>query len=429
MAISALIGSRLREYRLASGLRQSELAAKAAISPAYLNLIEHNRRKLTPEVLERLVAALGAELAEFDDSGPDALIADLREAAALMPELRAEAERAGEFAGRFPGWARLLAAGSAHNTALRQALAALNDRLAHDPGLSSALHELLSALSGVRATAQILAGTEDLSPDWQRKFQQNLFQDSERLVEGAQTLITWLDAGTTEAESIASSPRDELEAWLVARNWSLGDSADDLGAARQEVARLATAAGRQLARDWLGARAREMAQMPGEAFARALAETGPDPALLAARFHTSVIAAMHRIALWPGAEAGLVLCDGSGSLLFRKPLRGFAVPRLGAACPLWPLFQALVRPGQPLAQEVEMPLPGAHRFRCLGFCETSQPWGFAGPELRLSAMLILATDPGSGAGQGLALPLGPTCRLCPREACPARREPSVLRQS
>ncbi len=48
MPMTALTGSRLRERRTALGLRQSDLAERAGISPSYLNLIEHNRRNVTP---------------------------------------------------------------------------------------------------------------------------------------------------------------------------------------------------------------------------------------------------------------------------------------------------------------------------------------------------------------------------------------------
>jgi hypothetical protein len=57
--------------------------------------------------------------------------------------------------------------------------------MTHDPHLSQALHEVLSSLSSVRATAAILAETPDLSPEWADRFHQNLYGDSERLASGA----------------------------------------------------------------------------------------------------------------------------------------------------------------------------------------------------------------------------------------------------
>jgi DNA-binding XRE family transcriptional regulator len=46
MERSAFAGSRIRERRVALGLRQAEVALRAGISGSYLNLIEHNRRRI-----------------------------------------------------------------------------------------------------------------------------------------------------------------------------------------------------------------------------------------------------------------------------------------------------------------------------------------------------------------------------------------------
>ena len=46
MPRAALVGSRIRERRSLLGLRQADVARAAGISPAYLNLIEHNRRRI-----------------------------------------------------------------------------------------------------------------------------------------------------------------------------------------------------------------------------------------------------------------------------------------------------------------------------------------------------------------------------------------------
>lgn len=415
MSRAPLIGTRLRERRITAGMRQGDLSRAAGISPSYLNLIEHNRRNVTPEVLERLARALDLAPEEFSERDPGALVAELRAAAASFPGSGAEADRAGELAGRYPGWAQLIADLQTHIAGLRQGMAALNDRLGHDPHLSAALHELLSALSAVRATAGILVETEDLSPDWQRRFHLNLHQDSERLVDGAEALVSWLDHSGEEPESVAVAPQDELEAWLARIGWTLPDEAT----ADQIQGREA----RALARAWSAQAQKDIAMIPEAGLRTALA-AGGDPALIAARFGVPVHAAMRRMAFRPGSDAGLVVCDASGTLLFRKPVPGFSPPRYGAACPLWPLFAALARPGQPVRAVVEMPQPGGGRFLCLAWCEARLPWGFAGPELREAAMLILP-DPAPPADQA-PIAAGTTCRICPREGCPARREPSIL---
>ena len=58
MERSAFAGSRIRERRVALGLRQAEVALRAGISGSYLNLIEHNRRRIGGKVLLNIAAAL-----------------------------------------------------------------------------------------------------------------------------------------------------------------------------------------------------------------------------------------------------------------------------------------------------------------------------------------------------------------------------------
>ena len=414
---AALIGARLREKRLALGLRQAELAEMTGISASYLNLIEHNRRNVTPEVLARLSAALGVELAPLNDGATLALTEDLRRAAALLPQTGAEVDRVEDFLARYPGWAQLVAGLQGRAERLERTVDLLNDRLSHDPQLSAALHEVLSAISGVRATAEILAETKDLSSEWQDRFHHNLHQDSERLAHGASQLIAFLDRPADESPAAILSPQEEVEHWLAARGWQLPEG--EAALLQEEIARLATAPARILARGFLAQWQEDQRLLPLGPLREAMARLGLDPALLAQHFGASVLAVMRRIALLPEVTAGLVITDGAGSMLFRKPLDGFALPRFGAGCALWPVFSALARPGLPLRLEVET---NGMRFTTLSIGQSFAPFGFAGPDLRQAAMLILPDAPPGGS----PIPVGSSCRICPREACPARCEPSLI---
>ena len=51
-----MIGTRIRERRVLSGIRQNDLARRAGISPSYLNLIEHNRRRIGGKTLLNYLA-------------------------------------------------------------------------------------------------------------------------------------------------------------------------------------------------------------------------------------------------------------------------------------------------------------------------------------------------------------------------------------
>lgn len=430
MPMSALTGTRVRERRLALGLRQAEIARAVGISASYLNLIEHNRRRVGAEVLAALAIALGVPVAQLAEGAEGGLVDDLRAAAAAVEALgavsasggaAAEVDRVDEFAGRFPGWAAVVGALHRRTSSLERAVEALNDRMSHDPHLSASLHEVLSALSSVRSTAAILAETEDIEPDWRARFHRNLHEDSERMAAGAEALVAYLDGSEQADDAGISAPLEEIETWLAGRGWALPElETGDLSLFEAEVARLASGAARALAGEWLARSAADAAALP-MADLVAVAGAMPDPLRIAAEFGLPVDLVFRRLALMPGRGYGLVVCDGSGTLLFRRPAEGFPLPRFGAACPLWPLYEALGEPGRAVRADVAVAGRMSRRFRVLAHAVTRHPQGFGGVQLREASMLIAPL-----AGAGEALVVGSTCRICPEADCPARREPSIV---
>ena len=63
-------GARLKRLRLRLALSQTQMAAELGVSPSYLNLIERNQRPLTVQVLLKLSAVYGIDVAEL--SGDEA---------------------------------------------------------------------------------------------------------------------------------------------------------------------------------------------------------------------------------------------------------------------------------------------------------------------------------------------------------------------
>jgi transcriptional regulator with XRE-family HTH domain len=420
MPLSALTGSRLREHRLAAGLRQADVAIAAGISASYLNLIEHNRRKVSAELLDRLASALRLDAALLSGRRDAGLLDDLRQAASRSEAHQAELDRLEEFVSRFPGWAGLLSQLDRRALTLERAVEALNDRMNHDPYLSQSLHEVLSSLASVRATAAILAETPDLPENWAERFHRNLHQDSERLAAGAEALVAYLDAGSAIAEQGIAAPQEEVEEWLYGRGWSISDAEAATGLT-EEIAGLASSAARSLARDHVARALADAQVLPEEVLAKAIAEIGPDPVALAARTGCDPMVALRRLASVEEVSAGLVLCDASGTMTLRKPATGFPLPRFGAACPLWPLYSALARPYLPVEARVEVAGQAGRRHKVIAISTLRHPQGLRGPELREAGMLILPDK-----GDGPVLPVGSSCRVCPRRACLARREPSIL---
>ena len=65
------IGGRIKRLRRQKSVSQAQLAEALEISASYLNLIEHNRRRITVPLLFRVAGYFGVEpgeLAESDDA-------------------------------------------------------------------------------------------------------------------------------------------------------------------------------------------------------------------------------------------------------------------------------------------------------------------------------------------------------------------------
>lgn len=423
-----LTGSRIRERRVMAGLKQAELAQQSGISASYLNLIEHNRRRIGGKLLLNIAQALGVEPQALTEGAEAALIAALREAAEDAGLAGPESDRADEFAGRFPGWAKVLATSQRRIDALEQTVEALSDRLAHDPQLATSMHELLSTAAAIRSTAAILAETDSLQPEWRDRFHANIHEDSRRLSDSAQALVTYFD-NAAETREVAHSPQAEVEAFLAAHDYRF----DPLEQARapevaiadlvEQAEALKTKAARHIATGVLQQIARDAAALPLDRLEGAVTERGHDPALLAQTLEQPVGRVLRRLPSLPDLGAGLVVCDRSGSVTFAKSIDGFTVPRFGACCPLWPLFAVQGQPGLVVKSRVMQMGRGQAEFEAIATCEVQAAAAYNTPPLSQSVMLLLPVPSGAAPAQ----PVGATCRICPVEGCRARREPSILR--
>ena len=425
-----MIGTRIRERRVLSGIRQNDLARRAGISPSYLNLIEHNRRRIGGKTLLKLAEALKVEPARLTGGAEAAVVGALREAAS--DSKTAERDRVEEFAGRFPGWAGLLVDLHHRTGTLERTIDTLTDRLAHDPFLADSLHELISAVTAIRATSSILIETKALEPEWQARFHRNINEDATRLTEGAQALVRYLEAAP-DRDADLTSPQDEMHAVLAAR----GHHFPALEMARAQpgdVARLVAAE----AQNGLSAPAQALLEtvltryledaraLPLRRFQALIERFGPEPDRLAGVTGEGLARIFRRLAVLPEdmvGPVGLVICDASGTLIFRKPIAGFAIPRLTGACALWPLYQAMAQPMVPLRTRVRQAGRGAETVLALAVAAPAGPGSFERPA-PMRAHMLLRPDPGEAGGPVRSM--GASCRICPLGDCDARREPSIL---
>jgi hypothetical protein len=309
----------------------------------------------------------------------------------------------------------------------------LSDRLTHDPHLAGSLHEVLSTAAAIRSTASILAEPGELEATWRDKFHRNLNEDSQRLADSAKALVRYLDE-SENSDDPRGVPQEEAETFFSNHDHhfaSIEAGKADLGDLVASASELTSDAARQIARTELEFYAADARAMPLDEVLTVLDMHGMSPIALAREFNVDLPTVFRRLAMLPdgalGGPVGLVVCDASGSILFRKPVAGFALPRHGESCPLWPLFAALSRPLVPIRRRVSQLGRTSAEFDCFAVAWPETMQEFEQDPVYRSVMLILPAqvDPETETPTA-AQPVGTSCRVCPRKHCGARREPSVL---
>ncbi|SLN19829.1 helix-turn-helix transcriptional regulator [Roseisalinus antarcticus] len=435
-------GSRIRERRLDRGLRQSDLAKRAGISPSYLNLIEHNRRRIAGKLLNEIARALQIDPQALSEGAESATVDALRRAAA-RPETRGavpvdpELDRIEEFAGRFAGWAGLVAAQERRIDTLEARVRGLSDRLSHDPQLATSLHEVISAVTSIRSTSAILSGAEELDADWQRRFHRNIDNDAQRLAESSQALVRYLD--TTSSDRAAPlSALEEADALFEPGNGHLArieaEGADAIPAIVAESAALVSDAGRLVAAARLARYAADAAALPLAQFSALALVEAHDPLALVRASGAPLDRVLRRLKALPPElghpVTGLVVADSAGVLTAMDAMAGVDLPRAGGTCPLWPVFEALGQPGRAIRVLVQLPGPQSAPLLAYAVALPKGAADYRAPVVLEATMLYLSAPAEGAAGQSPPEPIRPVglaCRICSRDACTARREPSILR--
>jgi len=430
MPRDTLTGSRIRERRVMEGIKQSDLAKRADISPSYLNLIEHNRRRIGGKLLVDIAFALGVEPTTLTEGAETTLLASLREAATDTDLSAAELSRVEEFAGRFPGWAGILANNQRKIETLQHSVEALTDRLTHDPHLAASLHEMLSTVTAIRSAASILAEPGDIEPEWQRRFNRNIYEDSARLADTSRSLAQYLEEADADTVN-ASAPQDELDGVFQRAGFHLSQleaETSSVEAVVQDLSVGLSQSAQWLLHKTLSRYANDAQKLPLSLCARIVPVSGNDPLVFADLAEIDIATAMRRLAQLPEAilpdPVGLAMCDASGVITFRKPLPEFPLPRLGAGCALWPLYSALTRPMMVHEERVEQSTRTAAHHRVVAIAQPAQR-PRAGKDVLFESHMLIIPDSKSENADGVVR-VGLTCRICPEVDCIARREASIL---
>ncbi|MEP5758873.1 MAG: short-chain fatty acyl-CoA regulator family protein [Litoreibacter sp.] len=425
----SLVGHRIRERRRLLGLKQAELAAEIEISASYLNLIEHNRRRIGGRVLVSLAKALGVEPPFLTQGAGAELVADLQGAAQdidVKDALGDDAQRASEFAERFPGWANVIITQRGRIARLEALVDGLNDRLTHDPVLSETMHDVLSTVSAIRSTASILVRTPDLDAEWQERFHTNIDTESRRLAETSAAMAEHFEH-LTRSTTAYVTPLEATQALFDRHDHhfiQIEETGFDGIEAVLDDAGLTAGPTQNMIRTALEAYAARALKMPLAVMSDLLhASNTVRPDIFADTLKVPLIDVLHRLAELPHTpglpEIGCVRVDNAGSLLHRKQISGFALPRFGAGCSLWPVFAALSMPGHPISQTVITNENTAFTIYALATQVTTG--SFDALPIYQSTMIMVADAPDTPT-----IKVGTACRVCPRKSCTVRREPSII---
>ncbi len=435
----AFVGTRIRERRRQLGLKQASLATASGISPSYLNLIEHNRRAVSGHVLQSLASELGLPPSELSEGAETALVEELRQVIGEHPEHDSDARAVEEFVGRFPHWARIVASQSRQIRDNEAAISTFSDRQNFDPHLQSTLHEMLTTITAIRSSSGILTTERDLKPDEQSRFQSMVHDESVRLSDAAQDLVSYFDQARQTTLAGASS-HEAFENFLTNRDHVFAEleaTGDQERVIEQIIKSELSGAPRDAltrARNRMVIYAEDATALPLEPFHKAAQRFSYAPDKLATHFEADIHAVFRRLASLrrPEVDApsfGLVIINAAGQPQFRRPLREFSLPRFSSICALWPVFQALSQPGQPLRETIM--LPNGTDFLALAIALSNEAVGFGQTHSFSSGMLVTSSADAYRYGMldginRISRDVGTSCRLCQRDNCAARSEPSIL---
>ena len=453
--VRTIVGTRIRERRRQIGLTQAELARRAGISASYLNLIEANKRRIAGALLNTVAEHLGLPADGLDGAAELRLADSLNEIAhrGALTSLHVEADRADELIGRFPGWARALAALDKSERDASQTARILADRLTHDPFLGESVHRMLSRISAIRSAAEILSEFGDVTPDEQARFHAIIRDESRTLTDVGEALAGYFER-TTETEG-SLTPLDEVEALFDAYDNHFAPVEDAAGKLAQKVSAITTpdkalqlvdthliteinafleqqtqtetATARARARRALAKYAAHALLAPIEIVSDAALRHRFDAELIARDLGLEPETVLYRLACLPKRDGwprfGYFCANAAGTTIETLGLPGLTAPRYAAACPLWSLYRAQQMPERFLDQLAIF--PSGAKFMLLARARMAGPLGFGAPRHFLTDMLTISADdaaltvyaPAPGAP---VEEIGIACRLCPRETCAHR---------
>ena len=437
------IGGRIKRLRRQRKLSQADLAGALAISPSYLNLIEHNRRRVTVALLLKTAVYFGVEAGELAEADGSRLAGDLMELFGddLFAECNVTNQDVHDLAASNPTIGRAVVRLFDGYRALRRhegAARVLGEQAFHaaTDAVSDFIQENANYFPTLDAEAERMRADIDHASDsfehGLKTYLVNVFGLQWRQAPLPGDLVCRLDQDRGEVLTAEILP-GETATFAVARQLALLGARPSIDAIIEGSALLADAP--VLARNALASYVAGALVMPYEAFHRACKTTRYDIERIGRQFRASFEQVCHRMTTLqrpgrPGLPLHLVRTDIAGNISKRFSLSGLHIPRHSGACPRWNIYAAFLQPERLHVQVSQMPEGG--RYVCVAKAVTKGGYRHNAPRRHLSvgigchasrAAELIYSDGIDVRNNDLTVPIGTGCRTCPRPDCGQRAHP------
>jgi predicted transcriptional regulator/DNA-binding XRE family transcriptional regulator len=446
------IGPKVRQLRLDHRLDQRAMAATLGISVSYLSQLENDDRPLTAKVKAALASAFPLDWTSFDERQEEQLLGAFNWAL-NDPAIGAtppDAERAERLHLQFPDFA-------ARYVDLHHALKQTRERLAMmDEAIGA------EAALATRAPWELVrdwwheAGNyvhelDVAAADLHAELGLNGANNGGRLAtalserHGCRSRLSETDAGTLRAYDADANALTVSAALPVAsRAFQLANQLMlfELGAEMRRIAvdaQLGDPVADELLLLGLANYAAGALVMPYGAFRASARELRHDIDPLSRLYGVSFEQACHRLStLQRAGQRGIpfFFCriDMAGNITKRHSATRLQFARFGGCCPLWAVHEAVAIPDRIVVQLAEMPDGVRYVSMAKGLVKPSGSYARAprryavalGCEVEHAGNFIYA-DGLRLADEAAATPIGPGCRLCPRQGCDQRAFPPLDR--
>jgi predicted transcriptional regulator/DNA-binding XRE family transcriptional regulator len=455
--MESTVGSRLRAARRRQHVSQAEVARRLGISPSYLNLIEHNRRTVSADLLLRAAAILPLDLKALSPAEDGRITAELLEVFGdpLFEHHEVLASEVRELAAVSPGAAQgIIRLYSAYRTA-RESAQNLAIKLVADSGqfddsqragfpseeVSDLLQRHENYFPELEHGAEALVRDAGLQGD-------TLFVDLAAYLRRSRGIEVRIGRAGTMRGALRRYEASTRTLWLSevlrrgSRNFQLahhvglltGSDAFDRIASDP---RLTTPESRALCRVALANYFASAVLMPYEPFLKAAQDERYDIELLGHRFRASFEQTCHRLTTLrrPGAAGipfDMIRIDIAGNISKRFSSSNQRFARFSGACPRWSVFEAFLTPDRIRTQVSQM--PDGKVFFEVARTVGKQSGGFRTPRTQYAVALscdvsyareMVYADGLDLTNRDAFVPVGPTCRLCERLDCEQRAFPPL----